>query len=241
MLTAHTSDDFNYLFLEDTQVETSRFEVEGKRNNVSGFEAFMYGDRDIYRPGETIQLNTIIRTNQWKSVGKIPVKLRILMPNGKEWKSFHLETNDQGAVALSIPTERSNVTGTYVLEVLNGNDIILASRNISIEEFMPDRIKVDVNTSKPFYRTGEVLQVNATATNLFGPPASNRNYEMEMKLSRKVFQPKGFENFVFDVQDNTAFEGIMRQGVTNENGIASENFQLPATMADMGVIEAKLT
>jgi hypothetical protein len=64
---------------------------------------------------------------------------------------------------------------------------------------------------------------------------------MEMKLSRKVFQPKGFENFVFDVQDNTAFEGIMRQGVTNENGIASENFQLPATMADMGVIEAKLT
>jgi uncharacterized protein YfaS (alpha-2-macroglobulin family) len=172
MLTAHTSDDFNYLFLEDTQVETSRFEVEGKRSNVSGFEAFMYGDRDIYRPGETIQLNTIIRTNQWKSVGKIPVKLRVLMPNGKEWKSFHLETNDQGAVALSIPTERSNVTGTYVLEVLNGNDIILASRNISIEEFMPDRIKVDVNTNKPFYRTGEVLQVNATATNLFGllPP-----------------------------------------------------------------------
>ncbi|MDI9866633.1 MG2 domain-containing protein [Flectobacillus sp. DC10W] len=239
MLTAHTSDDFNYLFLEDTQVETSRFEVEGKRSNVSGFEAFMYGDRDIYRPGETINLNTIIRTNQWKSVGRIPIKLRILMPNGKEWKSFHLETNEQGAVALSIPTERSNVTGTYILEVLNGNDIILASRNISIEEFMPDRIKVDVNTNKPFYRTGEVLQVNATATNLFGPPASNRNYEMEMKLSRKVFQPKGFENFVFDVQDNTAFEGIMRQGVTNENGIASENFQLPATMADMGVIEAK--
>jgi uncharacterized protein YfaS (alpha-2-macroglobulin family) len=123
--------------LEDTQVETSRFEVEGKRNNVSGFEAFMYGDRDIYRPGETIQLNTIIRTNQWKSVGKIPVKLRILMPNGKEWKSFRLETNDQGAVALSIPTERSNVTGTYILEVLNGNDVILHLETYQLRSLCP--------------------------------------------------------------------------------------------------------
>ncbi len=239
MITAHTEEDFNYLFLDDTAVETSRFEVEGKRDNISGFEAFIYGDRDIYRPGETIHLNTIIRNQQWKSVGSIPVKVRLMLPNGKEYRTFRLETNQQGAVDVSIPTDRSSVTGTYIAEVLNGNDVLLTSRNIAIEEFMPDRIKVDIKTSKEFFKNGESIQVNAFAQNLFGPPASNRNYEMEFKLARKAFLPKAYSQFIFDIQDNTNFEAITRQGVTNESGLASESFQVPATLSDMGVLEGK--
>jgi alpha-2-macroglobulin len=239
MITAHTEDDFNYLFMEGTNVETSRFDVEGKRDNTSGFEAFIYGDRDIYRPGETLHFNTIIRKNNWESVGEIPVKIRLLLPNGKEFKTFKKTTNAQGAVDMAVPTDRASITGVYVVEVLNANDVLLASRNISIEEFMPDRIKVDVKSSKEFYRSGETIQINATALNLFGPPASNRNYQMELNLNRKLFEPKGYNGYVFDINDNTNFEMIAREGVTNENGLASESFQIPATYANMGVLEAK--
>lgn len=239
MIVAHTEDDFNYLLYEDTAVETSRFEVDGKRNNSSGFGAFIYGDRDIYRPGEPIHFNTLIRKQDWESVGEIPVKIRILLPNGKEYKTFREQTNDQGAVAMTVPTDRASVTGTYVIEVLNGNDVLLASRNVAIEEFMPDRIKVDVKASKEFYRNGESVQIAATALNLFGPPASNRNYEMEFRLARKAFLPKGYSNYTFDIQDNTTFESVTRQGVTNQQGVAAESFQVPVTYSDMGVLEAK--
>ncbi len=239
MITANTEDDFNYLFMEGSQVETSRFDVEGKRDNTSGFEAFIYGDRDIYRPGETLHFNTVIRKQNWESVGEIPVKIRLLLPNGKEFKTFKKTTNAQGAVEMSVPTDRASITGVYVVEVLNANDVSLSSRNISIEEFMPDRIKVEVKAGKEFYKNGETLQITATALNLFGPPASNRNYEMELRLNRKLFQPKDFKGYVFDINDNTNFESIPRQGVTNENGIASEGFQIPATYSDMGVLEAK--
>jgi alpha-2-macroglobulin len=239
MITAHTEDDFNYLFMEGTNVETSRFDVEGKRDNTSGFEAFIYGDRDIYRPGETLHFNTIIRKNNWESVGEIPVKIRLLLPNGKEFKTFKKTTNAQGAVDMNVPTDRASITGVYVVEVLNANDVLLASRNISIEEFMPDRIKVDVKAGKEFYRNGETIQINATALNLFGPPASNRNYQMELNLNRKLFEPKGYNGYVFDINDNTNFEMIAREGVTNENGLASESFQIPATYSNMGVLEAK--
>lgn len=239
MISAHTPDDFNYLLMDGSQVETSRFDVEGKRDNTSGFEAFVYGDRDIYRPGETINTNTIIRKQNWESVGEIPVKIRLLLPNGREFKSFRKETNAQGAVALSIPTNTSAITGTYILEVLNANDVLLASRNIAIEEFMPDRIKVEVKSGKEFYRNGETVQISATALNLFGPPAADRNYEMQFKLKRKRFEAKDFKNYIFDIQDNTNFEDVAREGVTDASGMFKENFQIPATYSNMGVLESK--
>ncbi|WP_435354361.1 alpha-2-macroglobulin family protein [Emticicia sp. SJ17W-69] len=239
MITARTADDFNYMLLEDTQVETSRFEVEGKRANATGFDAFVYGDRDIYRPGETIHFNTVLRDAKWASAEEIPLKIRLLLPNGREFKSFLKNTNAQGAVETSIPLDRAAVTGTYTIEILNGNDVLLTSKPISIEEFMPDRIKVDVS-AKDIYRTGETVQLVATATNLFGPPASNRNYEMDFSLKRKSFFAKGFEGYSFDIQNDTKFNNDLRQGTTDEDGLAKQAFQLPATYQDMGVLEGKV-
>lgn len=239
MITARTEDDFNYMLLEDTKVETSRFEVEGKRVNSTGFDAFVYGDRDIYRPGETIHFNTVVRDAKWASAADIPLKIRLILPNGREFKSFLKNTNSQGAIETSIPLDRAAVTGTYAIEILNGNDVLLTSKSISIEEFMPDRIKVDVS-AKDTYKTGETVNLVATATNLFGPPASNRNYEMDFSLKRKAFFAKGFEAYSFDIQDDTKFEHDLRQGSTDENGQAKQAFQLATTYQDMGVLEGKV-
>jgi uncharacterized protein YfaS (alpha-2-macroglobulin family) len=239
MVTARTDSDFNYMLLEDTQVETSRFEVEGKRANASGYDAFVYGDRDIYRPGETVHFNTVVRDSKWASAGDIPLKIKILLPNGREFKSFLKNTNGQGAVDTSIPLDRAAVTGNYSIEVYNGNDVLLTSKSISVEEFMPDRIKVDLS-AKDTYRSGETVSMQAIATNLFGPPASNRNYEMDFSLKRKVFTAKGFENYSFDIQNDTKFNNDVRQGVTNENGVGAQNFEIPATYKDMGVLEGKV-
>jgi uncharacterized protein YfaS (alpha-2-macroglobulin family) len=85
MLTARHEKDFTFLLFNQNKVETSRYEVGGMRENPSGYQAFIYGDRDIYRPGETVYLNTLIRNPQWKTVGDMPVKLKVLLPNGKEF------------------------------------------------------------------------------------------------------------------------------------------------------------
>lgn len=239
MITVRTDDDFNYMLLEDTQVETSRFEVEGKRANASGYDAFVYGDRDIYRPGETIHFNTVVRDSKWKSADEVPLKIKLLLPNGREFKSFLKNTNAQGAVATSVPLDRAAVTGSYTIEVYNGNDVLLTSKSISVEEFMPDRIKVDLS-AKDIYRSGETVSLQAIATNLFGPPASNRNYEMDFSLKRKIFTAKGFENYTFDIRNDTKFNNDLRQGTTNENGIGAQNFEIPATYKDMGVLEGKV-
>ncbi|GAB3687742.1 alpha-2-macroglobulin [Spirosoma flavus] len=245
MLTARTDDDFNILFLPDTEVETSRFEVEGKRDNESGFDAFVYGDRDIYRPGETIHFNTVIRSQSWKSVGEIPVLIRILMPNGHEYRALRKTTNAQGAVETDVALDPAAVTGTYTIEVLNANKVLLTSQPVSVEEFIPDRIKVDVATDRTTYKSGQTLTISATAMNLFGPPAADRSYEIELQLKRKAFAPKGFEEYDFDIPNlsadaKDAFPKDLRQGRTNANGQATERFELPALYQDIGMLEGKL-
>jgi uncharacterized protein YfaS (alpha-2-macroglobulin family) len=240
LLTASKEDDFNYLVLDDTQVETSRFEVEGMRDNASGFQAFTYGQRDIYRPGETMYFNTVLRNQDWNTAAKMPLKMRLVTPNGREYRTWRKTTNEQGAVETEVQIDRAALTGTYVLEVYNGNDILLGSQAVSVEEFMPDRIKVELSGAAKEYVSGGTIALTATATNLFGPPAAGRTYEMESQLNRKEFYAKEFSEYTFDIPAETSFEKDSRQGVTDESGRATQNFVLGSGLKDIGVLEGKI-
>ncbi len=240
LITAGNKDDFNYLMMDDTRVETSRFEVEGVRDNKSGFQAFVYGQRDIYRPGETMYFNTVLRTDAWSTAKEIPLKLRLLTPNGKELQAWRKSTNEQGAVQTEVKLNATVMTGTYTLEVSNANDILIASHSVYVEEFIPDRIKVELNGAARSYFSGGVISLTATAINLFGPPAANRNYEMESQLKRKVFRPIDFPEYTFDIPSTGSFERERRQGSTNAQGLATERFPLEATIKDIGVLEGKI-
>ncbi|MBO0950162.1 alpha-2-macroglobulin family protein [Fibrella forsythiae] len=247
MLTARTGDDFNFLHLTDTQVETSRFEVDGKRTNATGLNAFVYGDRNIYRPGETIHLNTVIRPEAGSktTVAEVPLSVRVLMPNGSEYRVFRKVTDEQGSAPVDVPVDPAAVTGSYTVEVLNASNTLLTSQAISIEEFIPDRIKVDVKTAQESYKAGQTIVLSATAQNLFGPPASDRAYEVELQLKRRVFAPKGYGAYTFSIPAEatgvpTSFEKTLRQGRTDAAGQATESFPIPADYRDIGLLEAKL-
>lgn len=239
MITARTAEDFNFLLLNDTQVETSRYEVDGQRSNPSGMDAFLYGDRDIYRPGETMHLNTILRDNKRKTTANYPVKISVLQPNGRELVSHLVQTNAFGAVALDVPLDRAAVTGTYQVVLSGADGNIFSSKYISVEEFMPDRINVKL-AAKDRYQKGEAIQLAATATNLYGPPAIGRAYEMDMSLKRKEFLPKNYPTYRFDIPNESSFNNVVRQGKTDEKGLAKETFSMDDSYNEMGVLEGKI-
>ena len=149
MIIAKTADDFNYMPFSSTKVNTSRFDVNGKSVSASGMDAFIYGERDIYRPGEEIHAAAILRDKQWKNPGEIPVRFRLVMPNGKELKNLRKMLNSSGAAEISVPLPAEAYTGSYQLELYSGNDVLLGTKTISVEEFVPDRIKVDVSVNRP--------------------------------------------------------------------------------------------
>lgn len=172
MIIAKTAEDFNYLPFNTTRVNISRFEVGGKRSNPTGLDAFIYAERDIYRPGEKVNFSVILRDKTWKSPGELPVKMKFLLPNGKELKSFRKTLNTEGSLADGIDISTAAITGNYSLEVYSSNDVLLATKNFNIEEFVPDRIKVTTKLDKPFLSPGQSASLSVNAVNFFGPPAA---------------------------------------------------------------------
>ncbi|HRH57748.1 MAG TPA: MG2 domain-containing protein, partial [Chitinophagales bacterium] len=241
MITASSEDsDFNYVLYNSTLVDNTRFDVGGKRLNASNYDAYIYAERDIYRPGETVHLNTIIRTNELNLPGEMPVKARILLPSGKELQTYKNVLNTQGAFETSIPTSTGTPTGVYTFQVLTGNDVLLGSKNIMVEEFMPDRIKVELKTDKDDYKPLEKVGASFTATNYFGPPAANRNYEVNFSLEKNTFSSKEFERYNFNVSKSAQYYTILRNALTDANGNGFESFEIPAEYQETGLLEGRI-
>ena len=190
LITAQLGQDYNIIPLEKTRINTSRYDVGGKYQNPSGIEAFIYGDRDLYRPGEKVNISAIIRDQSWSIPGEIPVIFKFVSPNGKEFKTIRKNLNKFGSFETQIELPVSSPTGSYIANLYSGNEILIGSKVIKVEEFMPDRIKVEVTLDKNDYKPGEEVVIGIEATNFFGPPAANRNYEVDMSTQRIGFYPK---------------------------------------------------
>jgi alpha-2-macroglobulin len=240
MIIAKTADDFNYLPFGSTRVNTSRFEVGGRRANSSGLDAFVYPERDIYRPGEKVNFAVIIRDRQWRSPGELPINLKFLLPNGKEMKTFRKTLNTQGGADGSIDIPESAITGSYSLEVYTSNDVLLATQPFRIEEFVPDRIKVTTKLDKTVLEADDISRLDIHAVNFFGPPAANRNYECEIQVKQKDFNPKNYNNFDFSLsaQNSTSFDKTVREGKTDEQGNATEKYTVPDFFKNIGLLQA---
>ncbi|TAH01562.1 MAG: hypothetical protein EAZ16_11475, partial [Sphingobacteriales bacterium] len=239
MIIAKTEKDFTYLPFNSTKVNTSRFEVGGKRSNTTGLDAFIYAERDIYRPGERVNFSVVVRDKQWKSPGELPVKLKFLLPNGKELKTLRKSLNEQGAVEGNIDIAAAAITGTYVLEIYNGNDVLLGSSNFMIEEFVPDRIKVTTQLNKNSFVPGDIARLSINAVNFFGPPAANRNYENEVQIKKKDFSAKKYSRYNFSVaNESVSFDKTMNEGKTDEAGNAYQEFKVKDEYKNTGLLQA---
>lgn len=236
LLSAKQGDEYSFIWLDQSRVETSRFDVGGRNINPTGLNAWIYAERNLYRPGETIHANTILRTEAWTVPGEMPLKLRLLMPNGKEFATRKKVLDQQGSATADFELPNTALTGTYVMQAFTGNDVLLATYNFSIEDFMPDRIKSQLKTDKENYTVGENVNTTIQADNLFGTPAIGRNYEWEFNLDKRAFSAKRYENYNFSVLKKFDFNTVFRNGKTSETGSVAESIALGNELIESGLL-----
>lgn len=238
MITARKGDDFNVLLFNQSAVEVTRFEVGGKRTTGLEYDVFLYGDRNLYRPGDSVFCNTILRDFRPMTITGFPLIFRVIAPDGRDFLKQRVMVNNNGAAQLKFVLPAKAYTGTYICEVLTVNNVLIGNYRINVEEFMPDRISVAVKSDKTSYLPGDILKVDITALNLSGPPAVGRKVENELRINRKSFFPKAYNQYNFSIvtREYLSIMSTINQTVTSGTGKAEQLFSLPA-FKNTGLLE----
>ncbi|NLY74182.1 MAG: alpha-2-macroglobulin family protein [Firmicutes bacterium] len=228
IILAESGDDFSFVHLRSGRIATTDFDVRGRKHLVDGYEAFLYFDRDIFRSGDKGHLVAVIRGVNGAMPPEFPVKLEIRQPDGQIFKELKSNTGDRGACEFTIDLPDYAQTGKYQAELKVAEETI-GSAAFSVEEFMPERIKVTAALDKKEYSGGETATIKVEGVNLFGPPAAGRRVELKVRLEPVPFAPSGYESFTFGDSERSfaVKDQELGESKLDEEGLATFNYTFP--------------
>ncbi len=246
MVTAAKGSDLAFVQLNQHKLSTTDFDVTGAPYLSRGYEAFIYPDRGVYRPGEVANVVGIVRAVNRATPPRFPVLMRVLGPNRRIMREFRAQTDVEGACEFQIALPPYVKTGRYTAKLIVAEQEIGRS-HFQVEEFVPDRIKVKLNTDKPVYALGDKAEISVAAVNLFGPPAVGRRVQAACEIEADIFTPAEWRSFTF----NDAEIGFQKQRIdlgetqTDENGQTTYQLKIPTGLkspsALRGVVAATVS
>jgi uncharacterized protein YfaS (alpha-2-macroglobulin family) len=172
MLMAYLADDFTAMELNRPGLDLSDQGVDG-RDDAQAVDAFLYTDRGIYRPGETVDVTGLIRDRIGKALAPTPVSLRLVRPDGVEAGKWRLDPNEAGAVSQLIALSPSAARGTWRIEAtLAGDKTVIGAQDIQVQDFVPQRLKVALSSDAKALTPRNPARIAIDARYLFGAPAA---------------------------------------------------------------------
>ena len=190
-LHAFAGEDFAALNLEAASFDLSDRGAAG-RPHPGPLDAFVWLDRGIYRPGETVQVAALLR-DAGGQPADIPARLRVLRPNGQVfWQGV---PDRVGGAAFVVPVTLSGgaPVGAWTVEVhADPNGPPIGSTSFRVDAFVPERLEVTAGPVAAPLGAGTPLQVPVTARFLYGAPGSGLAGSAELRL---VLDPEPFETW----------------------------------------------
>jgi len=166
-------------------------------------EAFVFSDRGIYRHGEPIRLQALLRDATGSAPAPFPVSLAVLRPSGAEAAKIPLMPDATGAVfAPEIFIKDTEPSGRWTFNLLApGAPKPIGSRTVSVEEFVQPQVRVALdalpadNSALP----ADSVSVRVNAEWLFGGAAAELPAAGILSLVDAPFAPKApeWDGFTF--------------------------------------------
>ena len=234
VVTASSADDLSFIKLEETVLSETDFAVDGKPYVSGGYEAFVYGDRNIYRPGETAHVRTIVRGKGMELPGTFPILCEIRRPDGRIFKKLSGMLGKAGTMEWELDFPMEALTGKYKAMVqIPGSDKAIGTFEFQVEEFMPARLSVKLNVPEKRLVPDETIKVGVLAQQSFGAAAAEKNVELTVALRPKDFAPESFKSYSFkDETVQFADKKIAVEGKkTGSDGKAEFELKTPAKIS----------
>ncbi len=192
---ASAGEQRGYLRLADgLSLSLSEFNAGGT-GYQQGLRGYIYGERDVWRPGDSVHLNFVLWDPEGKIDNRHPVRLTVTNPLGQKEVDITSPMSVGGIYNLEFATASTDPTGNWMAKVEVGDAVF--SKGLRIETIKPNRLKIDAALPEAIFAKKQGQKIELESSWLFGAPASNLKAIVEAQFSPLTFSPLGFKEFTF--------------------------------------------
>ena len=224
---------------EGEQNSLSRFDVGGKKLD-RGLKAYIYGERGVWRPGDTLHVTMILEDKEKRIPDSHPAVMELYTPEGQFYSKQINSDARNGFYVFSIPTAESDPTGTWNAWFKVGGASF--HKPLKIESIKPNRLKINISLGNETIDGGHRIPVSISSTWLTGPAASGLAAKVKMTLRKGQTTFKGFEDYTFTspMSEFSSSEHNLIDTRLNSDGVAKVNAEMPAASDAPGMLRADI-
>lgn len=237
IVVAQKGEQRGYLRLADGEsLSLSRFDVAGNAPQ-RGLKGFLYGERGVWRPGDSVFLNFILEDRRAQLPANFPIQFELLDARG-QLRERRVVSNPVGRLyPLHFATRADDATGIWLARVKVGGAVF--EKSLRVETIKPNRLKVVLQVPGDALRAqanGAAATAQISSQWLHGAPASNLKADVEANFREDYSGFKGFTDFVFrDPARKISTDPItLFEGQLNSSGQAKVEVNLPSSLPAPG-------
>ncbi|WP_342993186.1 MULTISPECIES: alpha-2-macroglobulin family protein, partial [Bacteroides] len=226
--------------VDGEEQSVSRFDVGGK-DIQKGLKGFIYGERGVWRPGDTLHISFILEDREKRIPDKHPVALEIYNPRGQFYTKMISTQGMNGFYTFDVPTQATDPTGLWNAYIKVGGTTF--HKGLRIETIKPNRLKINLALPKVLQATDKDFYVPLTSTWLTGATASKLKAKVEMSLSKVNTQFKNYGQYIFNnpATDFTTIKTDIFDGTLDAEGKANVMLKVPTATEAPGMLNATFT
>lgn len=230
----------SYLRVDNgSSLSLSTFDVSGEVVQ-KGMKGFIYGDRGVWRPGDTLHLGFMLNDREKKLPSGHPVSMELYNPLGQLYLRKTQTQGEMGLYVFDMPTEADAPTGAWSAKVSVGGAEF--SKRLRIETIKPNRLKINLSIPEKVVLKGEPLQAKLQVQWLQGAVAHNLKYEIQGTFISTPTTFKAYKDYTFDdpAKKFSSEESKLITGRTNDVGDAEINARIEIGNSAPGMLLGNL-
>jgi len=179
---AKIGDEMNLIRLHQPKLDLSEFNLANRAYQPQ--ELFLYAPRDLYRPGETVNINGLLRDADGQLVDASPIKVEVRRPDNRLFKGFNWQGDESSFYQSQFSIPEDAMTGTWVFTATLGNKSRF-NYSFAIEDFLPERLKLELKVGNPSENIAlnEAPKVNIQSDYLYGAPAASNKFDATVTVN----------------------------------------------------------
>ena len=178
VLLAHQGEQTSLLRLNSAALDLAEFDIGGPQAHPLQF--FVFGPRDLYRPGETVLLNALLRDNDGNAVKPQPISVEVRRPDEQVSRKFVWDADASGLYQYQLQLAGEAPTGRWQL-VFDLGDGKPQLYEFLVEDFLPERLALELKGSDAPITPAATAEINVNGRYLYGAPAAGN------RLSGQVY------------------------------------------------------